>query len=177
MLMKPSGFQTTAIELAESSNDKKGAILAYLDILDYAKADLKVEHLRAVYESLDYESAIDHSLVDHLGKSAARIGATDDATLKAHNALYFYTIKGYLTVADLLKEITHSKNESLVGNSEVLKKGLFAHIFNPTTQLDSDVKQQIVSAIRAIPLSRWADRSFYGMEEHLEEKIVIEEQK
>jgi len=32
------------------------------------------------------------------------------------------------------------------------------------------VKSQLVEAIKGIPLSKWEDRTFYGIEEHLVEK-------
>ena len=74
MLIKPKGFHATSIELAFANKDAKTVILAYLDILDYQVADLKEEHLAMVFESLNYESAIDHALVEHLGRVAGKLG-------------------------------------------------------------------------------------------------------
>lgn len=82
--VKPQGFHTQAIELASQNNDPKTVIQAYLDILDYSSAGLTAAHLLKVFNSLNYEVAIDHALVDHLGKTAKSLGFSADASLKAH---------------------------------------------------------------------------------------------
>ena len=60
------------------------------------------------FESLNYEKAIDHALVEHLGKTANALKFAHDPTLKLHQALYFYKAKGYLTAVDILKEVSVS---------------------------------------------------------------------
>jgi hypothetical protein len=114
MLLKPQGFNATSIELAFANKDAKTVLLAYLDILDYQVAGLKEEHLALVFESLNYESAIDHALVEHLGSVAGKLGFAQDATLKLHQALYFYKAKGYLSAADILKEVSGSSSTSKI---------------------------------------------------------------
>ena len=85
--------------------------------------------------------------------------------------LYNYLIGGYLSAVDVLREIVMpGKSTGKVGKSEVLKKHLFDKLFDQATVIDADVKNQIVDALRAIPVERWEDRTFYDIEEHL--KIV-----
>ena len=43
-------------------------------------------------------------------------------------------------------------------------------MFDAANDIDADVKSQLVEAIKGIPLSKWEDRTFYGIEEHLVEK-------
>ena len=43
-------------------------------------------------------------------------------------------------------------------------------MFDAANEIDADVKSQLVEAIKGIPLSKWEDRAFYDMEEHLVEK-------
>ena len=74
LMLKPATFHTSAIELAFTNKDPKTVIHAYLDILNYQVAGLKPEHLAMVFESLNYESAIDHALVEHIGKIAGVLG-------------------------------------------------------------------------------------------------------
>ena len=68
--VKPAGFHTTAIEMASANQDSKAVIAAYLDILDYKNTGLTAQHLHKVFEAQDYNVAIDHALVEHLGKTA-----------------------------------------------------------------------------------------------------------
>lgn len=164
---KEEPFHTTAIELAFANKDGKIAIEAYLDILDYEASGLTAQHLQKVFESFDYSANIDHALVEHLGKTAAKLGLASDATLKMHHALYFYKVKGYLSSVDLLKEV--ATGSSKIGKSELLKKEFFAAFFADAT-ITEDIKSQLVNAIKGIPSSLWEDRAFYGIEEHLTEK-------
>lgn len=166
-MLKPKAFHATSIELAFTNKDAKTVILAYLDILDYQAAGLKAEHLAMVFESLNYESAIDHAVVEHLGKTAGKLGFAQDATLKAHQALYFYKTKGFLSAVDILKEVAASSSRSKIGLSEQLKNNFFANVFDAATEIDAEIKGQLVEAIKSIPVNRWEDRSFYGIEEHL----------
>jgi len=138
-----------------------------LDILDYQSAGLTAKHLALVFESLNYEVAIDHALVEHLGRTAQKLGFAFDATLKLHQALYFYKSNGFLTSADILKEIAASSG-SKIGKSEQLKKTFFASLFDEATKIDADVKSQLVEAIKSIPLDKWEDRAFYEIEDKLE---------
>jgi len=55
-----------------------------LDILDYKSAGLTATHLYYVFDALNYELAIDHALVEHLGRTATALGFADDATIKLH---------------------------------------------------------------------------------------------
>jgi len=171
IMQKPTGFHPSIIEKAFENKDASTVIDAYLDILDYANAGLTEQHLQMVFESLDYDTAIDHGLVAHLWATTGSLSLQSDPTIRLHQALYFYKTKGYLSAVDLLKDIS-----GVIGSSEILKKEFFAHIF--TDALDADVKGQLADAIRAIPLERWADRTFYGIEDHLVvlEEPVIEEQ-
>ena len=66
-----------------------------------------------------------------------------------------------------------AKSTGQIAKSEVLKKHLFDKLFDPATVIDADVKNQLVDALRAIPIERWEDRTFYNIEEHL--KIVEKE--
>jgi len=61
---------------------------------------------------LNYEVAIDHALVEHLGRTAKAIGVDQDATIKMHQAVYFYKVKGYLSAADLIKEVAANKQST-----------------------------------------------------------------
>jgi hypothetical protein len=184
-MQKPNGFYATSIELAFKNKDAKTVIHAYLDILDYQSAGLTAEHLSMVFESLNYESAIDHALVEHLGKIATVLKSAHDATLKLHQALYFYKSKGYLTAVDILKEVAASSNSSKIGNSEQLKNQLFTPIFDAANEIDADIKGQLVEAIKSIPLNKWEDRTFFGIEEHLaspqaaaeEPQVAVNEEK
>lgn len=128
-MIKPKDFHTTSIELAFANKDPKTVVHAYLDILDYQSAGLKVDHLAMVFESLNYESAIDHALVEHLGRTAGKLGFAQNATIKLHQALYFYKSNGFLTSADILKEVAASSG-SKIGKSEQLKKEFFANLFD-----------------------------------------------
>jgi hypothetical protein len=148
-------------------------INAYLDILDYKNAGLTVKHLHQVFEAQDYEKAIDHALVEHLGKTAKSLGVQNDATLKSYQAAYFLKIKGSLSAADLLREIAANKqDQSVIGTSELLKKELFtAGLFDGSVEMDSDARSQIVDAIKSIPAKKWAERSFYEIEEQIVGKV------
>lgn len=54
--------------------------------------------------------------------------------------MYNFRIKGYLTAADLMKEVNH--NNDSITNSETLKAGLFGKIFGEEgSALDADVKE------------------------------------
>ncbi len=63
-----------------------------------------------VYDSFDYDLAIDHALVVHLSQTAKKLGISADPSLKAHEALYYYKVKGYLTAVDLLREVSTSSS-------------------------------------------------------------------
>jgi hypothetical protein len=43
-------------------------------------------------------------------------------------------------------------------------------LFDAANEIDNEVKSQLVEAIKGIPLSKWEDRTFYGIEEQLVEK-------
>lgn len=87
--------------------------------------------MKLVFEALDYEAAIDHALVDHLGRTASKLGLSNDNTLRLHQALYFFRVKGYFSAVDILKEIGASNQTSgRIGKSEGLKKFLFASLFD-----------------------------------------------
>lgn len=167
-MQKQEGFHTGLIDLAFENKDPKTVVNAYLDILNYQTAGLKAAHLLKVYESLNYESAIDHVLVEHLGRTATKLGFIHDPNLKLHQALYFYKVKGYLSAVDILKEIFIAKEGGQIANSEQLKTQFFASIFDAATEIDAEAKAQLVEAIKTIPKSRWTDRGFYGIEEQLE---------
>lgn len=97
-------------------------IAAYLEILDYKKASLTRSHLLHVYESLDYATAIDHGLSEHLLQTASSLGLQSDPSLKLHHALYFLKSKGYLTTADLIREIASNKSEEEpIVSSDIIK--------------------------------------------------------
>ena len=183
-MVKPQCFHITSIDIASANKDAKTVIHAYLDILNYQTAGLKAEHLAMVFESLNYESAIDHGLVEHLGKTAGTLGFAQDATLKLHQALYFFKSKGYLSAVDILREVAASSSQSKIGNSEQLKSQFFTPLFDAATEIDADAKSQLVEAIKGIPQNRWVDRSFFGFEEHLaalqapaEEPVAAEAEK
>jgi hypothetical protein len=161
--VKPAGFHAKAIELGSENNDSKTVINAYLDILDYKSAGLTPSHLLKVFNSINYEKAIDHALVDHLGKTAKTLGFGQDASLKAHQAAYFFKIKGYLSAADVLKEIAANKQDkSKIESSELLKKEIFTSgLFDGSIEIDADIRSQLVEAIKSIPESKWTDRGFY----------------
>ena len=103
-----------------------------------------------MFESLNYESAIDHALVEHLGKTAGSLGFAQDATIKFHQALYFFKSKGYLSAVDILKEVAASSSKTKIGNSEQLKNQLFTPLFDPANEIDADIKNQLVEAIKGI---------------------------
>jgi hypothetical protein len=111
-------------------------------------------------------------LVEHLGKTAKSLGFQNDAFVKSYQAAYFLKIKGYLSAADLLREIAANKqDQSTIGSSELLKKELFnAGVFDGTVEMDSDARAQIVDAIKTIGTKKWAERAFYEIEEHIEGK-------
>jgi hypothetical protein len=106
ILQRPSGFNASIIELAHASSDPKTVIHAYLDILDYDHAELTAAHLISVFESLNYESAIDHALVSHLGQTAKKLGFGSNPNIKLHQALFYHKQQGYLSSVDLLREIS-----------------------------------------------------------------------
>lgn len=79
---------------------------AYLDILDYDNAGLTQSHFQKVFDSLSHKDQIDHMLFTHLTeKSQKLLTSSDQATLKPYHALYYFIVKGYLTTADILKEM------------------------------------------------------------------------
>ena len=47
-------------------------------------------------------------------------------------------------------------------------------MFDEANQIDGEVKAQISEAIKTIPIGRWEDRTFYGIEEHLKEAVKEE---
>ena len=106
LLVLPSGFHATLIEKAAANNDKKTAKFAYIDILDYQNAGLTSDHLSIVFDTFDYDLAIDHVLASHIGSTAVKLGVSNNSALKMHQALYYYRVKGYLSAVDILKEIT-----------------------------------------------------------------------
>ena len=62
--------------------------------------------------------------------------------MKLHQARYYYEIKGYLTVVDILHEV--EKNGDYIGNSVALKDNLFGKIFGDDgAKLDADVRDQL----------------------------------
>ena len=83
-MQKPASFHTDSIDLAFANKDHKTVILAYLDVLDYSKAGFKAEHLIKVFESLNYEVSIDHALVEHLGRTAGKLGFAQEPNIKMH---------------------------------------------------------------------------------------------
>ena len=140
LLVLPPSFHATIIEQASANNDKKTAKFAYIDILDYQNAGLTSDHLSIVFESFDYDVAIDHGLANHLGQTAVKLGVSNSSGLKMHQALYYYRIKGYLTAVDILKEISASNASGKIGKSETLKKFFFDSLFDAASQIDADVK-------------------------------------
>lgn len=117
-------------------------IQAYLDILDYQSAGLTATLLLKVFNSLNYDVAIDHALVDHLGKTAKSLGFSANASVKAHQAAYFFKIKGYLSAADVLREIAANKQDkTVIESSELLKKELFTSgLFDGSIEVDADAR-------------------------------------
>lgn len=89
--------------------------------------------------------------------------------MKAHQAAYFFKIKGYLSAADVLKEIAANKQDkSVIESSELLKKELFTiGLFDGSVEVDADARAQLVDAIKSIPAAKWNDRGFYQIEEHI----------
>lgn len=148
-----------------------------MDILDYKSAGLTAAHLLKVYNSLNYEIAIDHALVAHLGQTTLTLGFGSDASLKAHQAAYFFKIKGYLSAADILKEIAANKHDkSVIESSEILKKELFmSGLIDGSVEIDTDARSQLVEAIKSIPAAKWQDRDFYEIIEHLTPSKAKEE--
>jgi hypothetical protein len=73
-LQLPKGFHSTIILQAHKAGDLKTVRNVYLDILDYQNAALTAEHILAVFETLNYESYIDHGLVEHLGATGSKLG-------------------------------------------------------------------------------------------------------
>lgn len=169
----PAGFHAALIEGAHAQGDGKTVIKVYLDILDYERAGLRAEHILAVFKSLNYESYVDHSLVQQLGATGSKLGLlAKNANIKLHQALYYYKVKGYLSAVDLIKEagsLLKGNSAVKLENSELLKQHLFAPLV-ADQQLDQDIKKQLVEAIKAIPTEKWEDRTFYGIEELLEDK-------
>ena len=151
LIIKPQGFHIKSIVLASANKDAKTVIHAYLDILNYQTAGMMAEHLSMVFESLNYESAIDHGLVEHLGKTAGNLGFAQDSTIKLHQALYFFKSKGYLSAVDILKEVGASSSQTKIGTSEQLKNQFFTPLFDTANEIDADAKGQLVEAIKAIP--------------------------
>lgn len=74
LMFRPKGFHLPIIEQAYASKDRRVVIQAYLDILDYETSGLTAQHLQMVYDSFDYELAIDHALVVHLSQTAKKLG-------------------------------------------------------------------------------------------------------
>ena len=130
---------------------------------------MTASHLLKVYNSLNYEVAIDHLLVAHLGQTAISLGFGSDSSLKAHQAAYFFKIKGYLSAADILKEIAANKQDkSVIESSEILKKELFTSgLIDGSLEIDTDARAQLVEAIKSIASTKWQDRDFYEIIEHL----------
>lgn len=83
-LQVPSTLHSQLINAAFEAKDFKLARDVYMNILDYEKAGLTTEHIKKVFESLDYALCIDHGLVEHLGMTGSRLGLLKDASVKAH---------------------------------------------------------------------------------------------
>lgn len=83
--------------------------------------------------------------------------------------MYFFKIKGYLSAADVLREIAANKQDkSVIESSEILKKELFTSgLFDGSIEVDADARAQLVEAIRSIPVGKWSDRGFYEIEEQI----------
>jgi hypothetical protein len=171
-LQLPQDFQSKFIQKAHENKDPRSVRQAYLDILDYEGAQLTKETIAAVFESLDYTLNVDHGLVEHLGSTGSKLGLLKDAGIKAHQAGYYYKVKGYLTAVDLLKEAASISGK--IPNSDVLKTHFFSTI--ATAEIDAEVKQQLIDAIKNIPAGKWEDRAFYEIEELLSEKKAEEPQ-
>jgi len=70
--------------------------------------------------------------------------------------VYFYKVKGYLSAADLIKEVAANKQTSTkIGSSELIKKEFLSHLFDAATEIDSDAKAQLIEAIKSVPESKW----------------------
>jgi len=110
----------------------------YLDILDYQNAGLTADHILAVFEALNYDSCIDHGLVEHLGATGSKLGLLgQNINIKLHQAVYYIKIKGYLSAVDLLKEAA-SIPSSKIANSELLKQHLFSAL--SSDEIEGDIK-------------------------------------
>lgn len=87
--------------------------------------------------------------------------------------MYYWKVKGYLSAVDLIREIAVNKDEKYkIGKFEVLKGQLFPVFF--AADVDAEAKTQVTEALKQIPLSKWEDRAFYSIEEHLTEKKAEE---
>ena len=77
-----------------------------------------------------------------------------------------------------MKEISANKQDkSVIESSEILKKELFTSgLIDGSLEIDTDARSQLVEAIKSIPASKWQDREFYEIIEHLNPSQVKEEQ-
>jgi hypothetical protein len=149
---------------AQKAGDAKTVKSVYLDILDYANAGLKAEHIVAVFEALNYELCIDHGLVEHLGATGTKLGLMgQNINIKLHQAVYYIKIKGYLTAVDLLKEAPSSP--ATISTSELFKNHLFPAL--SSEEIEETIRAQMIEAVRQIPVDKWEDRAFYGLEQFL----------
>lgn len=82
-------------------------------------------------------------------------------------------MKGYLTTADLFKEI--GKSRGTLENSELVKEELFGKIFGEEgSKLDADTKEQLISSIKEMRAK--IDLEFYGLADHIKEEVTSAEQ-
>ncbi len=68
-----------------------------------------------------------------------------------------------------MKEIGANKQDkSVIESSEILKKELFTSgLIDGSLEIDTDARAQLVEAIKSIPESKWQDRGYYEIVEHL----------
>lgn len=79
-LLLPKNFQSMIIDKAFENKDKKTVIAAYLEVLNYENIDK--EQLIKVFESLEYEDAIDHGLIHQISQLIEKRGWTSDSNVR-----------------------------------------------------------------------------------------------
>lgn len=144
-LQLPKDFYANVLMEAHKAGDAKTVRNIYLDILDYQNSALTADHILAVFESLSYETCIDHALVEHLVQTGTKLGVMgDNINIKLHQAVYYVKVKGYLTAVDLIKEA--AALNSKVAKSELLKTHLFSAL--SSQEIEASIRDQLVEAVK-----------------------------